>query len=145
MQTTVIGLLILGSIFQAFDAAGNIPNPGEVSKNFPTTVFAIVNMLNTSAGFIVPFLIGHILKWRADYPLLETWSIVFYLAAVISFCGGVIFLLFGSAERQPFDFDVGRQQDEGETEDLLSDDDDDDDDVTNRLLQNSPVRRLNAS
>ena len=137
----VIGLLIAGSIFQAFDAAGNIPNPGDLSKNFPTTVFAIVNMLNTSAGFIVPFLIGHILLWRAGSPLLETWSIVFYLAAGISICGGIIFLLFGSAERQAFDYDVGRQEDEDESADLLSDEDD----VTDRLLHNSPVRRLNAS
>lgn len=135
---------MLGSIFQAFDAAGNIPNPGDLSRTFPTTVFALVNMLNTSAGFIVPFLVGHILEWRTGQPLLQTWSIVFYLAAGISVCGGIIFLLLGSAERQPFDFESGRPEDEdgeaGET--LLSSEEEN---VTNRLLQNSPVRRLNAS
>ena len=144
-QTLVISLLLLGSVFQAFDAAGNIPNPGDLSKNFPTTVFALVNMLNTSAGFIVPFLIGHILEWGSDEPLLQTWSIVFYLAAGISVCGAIIYICFGSGERQDFDKDSSsHQQDDEEAADLLSDEDDDED-MTNRLLENSPVRRLNAS
>lgn len=136
---------MLGSIFQAFDAAGNIPNPGDLSRTFPTTVFALVNMLNTSAGFIVPFLVGHILEWGSGQPLLQTWSIVFYLAAGISVCGGLMFLAFGSAERQPFDFESGRPGDEEEGEageSLLSSEEEN---VTNRLLENSPVRRLNAS
>ena len=68
----VISLLLLGSIFQAFDAAGNIPNPGDLSKNFPTTVFALVNMLNTSAGFIVPYLVGHMLQWGSEKALQST-------------------------------------------------------------------------
>lgn len=136
-----IGLLILAGILQAFDAAGNIPNPSDLSKNFPTTVFAIVNMVNTTPGFIVPFLAGRILMWQADSPPIQTWSIVFYLAAVISICGGTIYVLFGSAERQAFDFDTSHEEDEEETADLLSEEDD----VTNRLLNNSPVRRLNAS
>jgi ACS family sodium-dependent inorganic phosphate cotransporter-like MFS transporter 5 len=117
-QEGVIVTLIVGSFLQAFDGAGNIPNPGELSKHFSTTVFALVNMLNTSAGFTNPYLIGFILeagKGKGDDPL-KTWSIVFYLSAGVTFMGAVIFVLFGSGERQSFDKEVEERHNDKEGE-----------------------------
>lgn len=142
-QNAVIAILFIGGLFQAFDAAGNVPNPGELSKNYATTVFAIVNMLNTSAGFIVPYLIGVILESRKGMDPIQTWSIVFYLASGIAICGAVIYLLFGSGDRQKFDYDVEPEEEEEEDRDLLSEGEEG---ITDQLLeQHSPVRRLTTN
>lgn len=111
--SAVIALLLIGNIFQSLDAAGNIPNPGELSKNFGTTVFAFVNMLNCSIGFINPYFIGLILESGKGGDPMKTWSIVFYLASGLSLLAGVIYGFFGSGSRQPFDYvECEQQQDE---------------------------------
>lgn len=114
-SSAVIGLLLAGNLFQAFDGAGNICNPGELSKHYATTIFAIVNMLNTSIGFIVPYLIGIILKAGEGRNPLDTWSFIFYLASGLSVLSGVIYLIFGSGERQRFDY--GKLQEEEDDDD----------------------------
>lgn len=143
-NTAVIGLLLLGNVFQALDAAGNIPNPGELSKNYATTVFAIVNMLNTSTGFIVPYLIGLILEnGKAEHKdPVQVWSIVFYLASGLALLSGLIYSLFGSGERQAFDL----EDDDEVIETLLDEEDEDQESLTQQLLQqHSPVRRLTTN
>ena len=153
-ETAVISLLLIGNTFGALDSAGNIPNPGELSKHYATTVFAIVNMLNTSAGFIVPYLVGLILS-AYKYDPMFAWSVVFYLASGISLLGALIYILFGSAERQPFDFDpkldhpndeLGGEDDAEDIEELLESEDEPIVNLQEQLLeQHSPVRRLTGS
>jgi ACS family sodium-dependent inorganic phosphate cotransporter-like MFS transporter 5 len=146
-SSAVIGLLLVGNLFQALDAAGNIPNPGELSKNYATTVFAIVNMLNTSTGFIVPYLIGLILENGKGRDPIQVWSIVFYLASGLALLSGLIYGLFGSGERQAFDYD-DEAGDEDVEESLLSDPEVEDgvETLTEQLLQqHSPVRRLTTN
>ena len=106
----VTNLLLVGNVFLSLDSDGTIE--GEVSKDFATTVFALVNMCNTSAGFIVPYVIGLILQSspRSTHSDLEVWSIVFYQAAGMAVLGAIIFLLFGSAERQPWDYDTNNDE-----------------------------------
>lgn len=111
-ESAVIALLLIGNVFQSMDAAGNIPNPGELSKNFGTTVFAFVNMLNCSIGFINPYFIGLILEAGKGKDPLKTWSIVFYLASGFSLLAGVIYNLFGSGERQAFDYLEGDSEED---------------------------------
>lgn len=120
-SSAVIGLLLVGNLFQAFDGAGNICNPGELSKHYATTIFAIVNMFNTSIGFIVPYLIGIILKAGKDSNPLHTWSLIFYLASGLSVFSGLIYITFGSGERQQFDY--------GKLLEKNHDDDDEDEDA----------------
>ena len=107
----VTNLLLIGNVFLSLDSDGTIE--GEISKDFATTVFALVNMCNTSAGFIVPYVVGLILQsglGSAHGDLLEVWSIVFYQAAGMAVLGAIIFLLFGSAERQPWDYDTNNDE-----------------------------------
>ena len=149
-EAAVICLLLIGNTFGALDSAGNIPNPGELSKHYATTVFAIVNMLNTSAGFIVPYLVGLILT-AYKYDPMFAWSVVFYLASGISLLGALIYILFGSAERQPFDFDPKLDhlnddvnvENSDDVEELLESEDEPIVNLQEQLLeQHSPVRRL---
>lgn len=153
-ETAVICLLLIGNTFGALDSAGNIPNPGELSKHYATTIFAIVNMVNTSAGFIVPYLVGLILTEYKNDPMFA-WSVVFYLASGISLIGALIYILFGSAERQSFDFDskldhpnddINIQNDNGDVEELLESEDEPIVNLQEQLLeQHSPVRRLTGA
>lgn len=122
----VTNLLLIGNVFLSLDSDGTIE--GEVSKDFATTVFALVNMCNTSAGFIVPYVIGLILQagpGSAHGDLLEVWSIVFYQAAGMAVLGAIIFVAFGSAERQPWDYDTNNDETslvaEGEGEESVND------------------------
>ena len=145
-SSAVIGLLLTGNLFQALDAAGNIPNPGELSKNYATTVFAIVNMLNTSIGFIVPYLIGLILEAGKGKDPIDTWSIIFYLASALALLSGIIYSIFGSGERQAFDLDVSEGEEEDEVDERLLSDENDVENLTEQLLeQHSPVRRLTTN
>lgn len=101
-QPGLMSLVLCSWFFMEFNAGGDKPLPGEVTKNHSAIVYAIVNSTSMSTGFIAPAVIGWILStWG-----LEGWKITFYLASVISLTGMVIFLSWASAERQPFDLIV---------------------------------------
>ena len=97
-------LVLFSWFFMEFNAGGDKPLPGEVTKNHPAIVYAIVNSTSMSTGFIAPAVIG----WILDTWGIEGWRITFYLSSVVSITGMVIFLSWASAERQPFDF-IGEQ------------------------------------
>ena len=92
-------IVLFAWFFMEFNAGGDKPLCGEVTKNHPAIVYAIVNATSMSTGFIAPAVIGWILDtWGA-----EGWKITFYLAAVVSLAGMAVFMFWASAERQPFD------------------------------------------
>lgn len=80
-----------------------------MTSNFPATIYAMGNMFGCSTGFIAPYVIGVILESgghstvSGENDLIFLWSKVFYLAAAIATVGAVIFVLFGSANRQSWD------------------------------------------
>lgn len=98
-------LLLCGNFFIGLNAGGDVPVPGELTSNFPATIYAMGNMFGCSSGFIAPYVIGVILESGngSNNDLVFLWSKVFYLAAGIALIGAVIFVIFGSAERQAWD------------------------------------------
>ena len=83
-----------------FSAGCNAALPSEMSKNFSAVIFAIMDTIGLSAG--TPLYVGLILyniddQWKA-------WSVLFWPSGVLIICCMLFFQVFGSAERQPFDF-----------------------------------------
>lgn len=99
----VMFFLLFGGFFSGFNAGGDVPVAGEMTHNFPATIFAMANMAGCSCGFLAPYIVGVILE-SGERDLLSKWASVFYLSALISLSGGIFFLLFGSAKLQSWDF-----------------------------------------
>ena len=95
-------LVLTCYFFLGFTSGGDVPVPGEVTKNYPAIVYSYMNAMSITTGFIAPKAIGYTLEGFDDVRF--GWSIVFYTAAVVTLIGNAFFMLFGSAERQPFDY-----------------------------------------
>lgn len=96
-------VLVIGRFCEGFNAGGLVPVPSEMSRNFPATVFGILTTFSTSCGLIAPYLVGLVLESNLSDDLLQLWSYVFYTAASLSVMSALIFIVFGSAERQSWD------------------------------------------
>jgi len=112
--TTTIILLVIGHVFLGFTAGGDNPIPGELSVNFPATIFAIINTLTSLTATIVPYAVGVVLESNLSDSPVTLWSIVFYFSAFLTLLSAVVFVLFGSAERQSWDYFVSSQIEDAE-------------------------------
>jgi MFS family permease len=112
-KTVLLAILFLGSILLGCGSGSDIPLPSEMSRNFPATIYSLLNMTAMSAGFIAPSIVGWILDSFVG-DLRRGWALVFYLTSSVSITATVIFLCFASAERQAFDFIDGDEQKEEE-------------------------------
>lgn len=98
-----ITLNVMERLMGGCSSGGDIPVPSEMSKNFPATIYAISNTIITCFGFIAPYFAGVILQSGWSQDLITLWAYVFWFSSSISICGGIVFLVFGEAEIQPFD------------------------------------------
>lgn len=98
----VMSLLITAMVFYGLISGGDVPIPAELSRNFPATLFALINMCGVSSGFAAPHLVGVILE-TPDQDIFFLWSLVFYGTAALAAVGALVFICFGSAEKQRWD------------------------------------------
>ena len=103
-ESSLMALVVIACIFIGFSAGGDGPVAAEMSKHFPVTLYAITNACATSTGFAAPYVIGVILKSYQGPNVMTGWHIVFYLASGLNFMGCLTFILFGSSDRQSFDY-----------------------------------------
>lgn len=86
-------------IIGIFTSGGEVQLPTELSVDFAGTIYAIGNCVGSSTGFIVPLVHSQIVRNELSRG---QWEMYFYLAALISTLGGLIFILFGQNELQDF-------------------------------------------
>ena len=79
------------------------PFPLRFRRSILQRFFALVNMMSMVSGSVAPMTIGYILNRSSD--VIQSWKLIFTSAGIFSMICTVIFTLFASAERQPFDFD----------------------------------------
>lgn len=117
-RAMLLASLFLGSIFLGCGSASEVPLASEMSKNFPATIYSIMNMIAMSAGFLAPAFVGFVLDSTPD--LILGWKIVFYFTSCLSVLATMVFLLFAEAKRQPFDVkkrrESGKEDEESEQE-----------------------------
>ena len=80
-------------------SGGDIPIVTDMTSNFPGTVIAIAHSMASILGLLI---IGLIIK--ADDQSCVLWSYVFYLSAVLNAFGIIVFLIWGEAEVQEWDY-----------------------------------------
>ena len=100
--TTLIIIVFIGSFLCGFTSASDTPIPSEMTSKFPAAVFAFLNMVSTSAGFVTPAFVGGILQMMPN--AWNAWSLIFYASGILMIVSNIVFLFFATAERQSFDF-----------------------------------------
>ncbi|KAI1305900.1 putative inorganic phosphate cotransporter [Halotydeus destructor] len=101
-RTIVMMFYFLARLLHGFFAAGELAMVGELTINFPATIFSITSILSIVAGIIFPQLCGKIRE--ADLSnQRHQYNIIFFGASVFMTIGGIAFCLLASSERQHWD------------------------------------------
>lgn len=97
----VLVMFMLAGVGAAYGGvySGNQMNHIALSPRHAGTLYGITNAAANTCGFLAPYVIGLLIRGREN---LTQWREVFYLAAVLDICGSVIYLVFASAEQQPW-------------------------------------------
>lgn len=106
-QTYVFALLYVQIILFSFVNGGEVQLPTELSVDFAGTIYAIGNCVGSSTGFIVPMVFSQIVRNEDNRA---EWDMYFYIAAVISALGGLMFVIFGENHQQDFSHDLNWSQ-----------------------------------
>ncbi|XP_077519408.1 putative inorganic phosphate cotransporter [Amblyomma americanum] len=75
----------------------------DMAPAFAGTLYGITNCIGNTTGIIAPQVVGFLTEAHNN---VENWKTVFYITAAIYSVGGLLFLLFGSAEPQEWAMDV---------------------------------------
>ena len=102
LNGAIVCLILLSAFFIGFIAGAETPLPAEMSKNFGPTVYAIFNIGAMVPGIYVPAAVDMTIESFSGNEA-TAWYIIFYTAASMMAIATIPFLLFASAERQPFD------------------------------------------
>ncbi|KAH8025200.1 hypothetical protein HPB51_004741 [Rhipicephalus microplus] len=62
-------------------------------------LYGIAGTVSNASGFLAPMVVGMV---TSPMPTLDNWATVFYLTSGIFLLGALAFLVFGSAELQPW-------------------------------------------
>lgn len=92
-------LLTIGMGLNAFCFSGYMVTHVDMSPDFAGTLMGMTNAFANLAGFLAPLAVGSLTN---NNETIAQWSIVFYIAAGVYVVTGVIFVLCGSAELQPW-------------------------------------------
>lgn len=97
----VLVLLVIGKVTLGAFTAGNAAAVVDVAPMYSATLNGLITTFGQTTGMLAPLVAG-LLASSAQGDLVLQWNRIFYLSAVISFLGGVMFAVFGSAECQPW-------------------------------------------
>ncbi|CRK92382.1 CLUMA_CG005927, isoform A [Clunio marinus] len=92
----MIMLIGLGAFSGANYAAAQM-NHLFLAPRYAGTLYGITNGAGNLCGFLAPYFIGSMINGKEK---LETWSRVFYIAALINILCNFVFIAFGDAEEQ---------------------------------------------
>lgn len=108
-QSYVFAALYIQIILYSFVNGGEVQLPTELSADFAGTIYAIGNCVGSSTGFIAPAVFSKVV-W--DENSRAQWDLFFYLGAVISVVGGLVFVTFGQNHLQDFSKDLSSSEDD---------------------------------
>lgn len=95
----VVVLYIVSLVIKAQYYSSLTVNVNDMSKHFGGTMYAIINAVSSLSGVIGPLLIGEFTKDKSLYG----WRLVFWIMFAVSTFTSIIFIIWGSADRQEFD------------------------------------------
>jgi ACS family sodium-dependent inorganic phosphate cotransporter-like MFS transporter 5 len=86
--------LCVGNVFGGFIAGGFIINHADIGPKYTGRLMGITNTFAAIPGLVGGILTGVILD------VTNSWDMVFYVTAGVTFFGGLFYLLFASTEKQ---------------------------------------------
>ncbi|KAH6937102.1 hypothetical protein HPB50_025563 [Hyalomma asiaticum] len=92
-------LLTIAMGLNAFCFSGYMVTHVDMSPDFAGTLMGMTNAFANLAGFLAPLAVGSLTN---NNETIAQWSIVFYIAAGVYAFTGLVFILCGSAELQPW-------------------------------------------
>ncbi|CAL4122351.1 unnamed protein product [Meganyctiphanes norvegica] len=98
-STLVITLLTLAVGINGGIYSGYMLSHLDLAPNFAGTLMGITNTVATAPGFLAPQLVGHLISGNET---IERWQIVFWISSIIYFVGNTFYILFITAEEQPW-------------------------------------------
>lgn len=100
----VLGCLIAAKITLGTFTGGNVPAVVDLAPMYAATLNGMITTFGQTTGILAPLVAGLMIdsKHSQQEMLQAQWARVFYLSAGISVIGGVWFVAFGSAEKQPW-------------------------------------------
>lgn len=98
-QALVSCLLVLAMGIYGLASGGATPALVDMAPAHAGILYGISGTVANASGFLAPLVVGMV---TSPTPSLENWATVFYLTCGIYLLGAVAFLVFGSAELQPW-------------------------------------------
>lgn len=92
-------LLVLAMGVYGLAAGGATPALVDMAPAHAGILYGIAGTVSNASGFLAPLVVGMV---TSPTPTLSNWATVFYLTSGIFFLGALAFLMFGSAELQPW-------------------------------------------
>ena len=90
----VMAIICLGKLFSGFGAGGYIVNHADIGPKYTGRLMGVTNTFAAIPGLVGGILTGVILD------VTNSWDMVFYVTAGVTFFGGAFYFLFASAEKQ---------------------------------------------
>ncbi|CAG9865053.1 unnamed protein product [Phyllotreta striolata] len=88
------GMCLNGAIVQNL-----LINPQDLAPNYSATIQSFNNFFSGMTGFIVPVINSEFTK---NQDATKGWENTFILSGIVYIAGGLIWIIFGSVEEQPF-------------------------------------------
>ncbi|XP_066153501.1 sialin-like isoform X1 [Euwallacea fornicatus] len=98
--TVVVTLLTLSMSINGATVVTNLAIPTDLSPNFAGTIFGIISFIGGTTGFIVPSVTGALITKFGNNSI--AWRTVFALGGIMYCSCGLFFILFGTADIQPW-------------------------------------------
>ncbi|XP_023216682.1 sialin-like [Centruroides sculpturatus] len=109
-STNVIIILIMTTGFMGLVGGGDNAIILNLAPKYAGPLFGLTNGMAAIPGFLSPYIAGLFLD--KNQGSMVQWSYVYYLSAGFSLLAMVIFLIFGSAELQPWADDLDEAEEE---------------------------------
>nr|CAD7394655.1 unnamed protein product [Timema cristinae] len=97
-HVAIVAVLVVAMFFNGAYYGGSFINHLDLGPNFAGSISAFVGTLAGIIRFSAPLLANMI----TEVNTLTAWSIVFYISAAVSAFPLLVYLIFGSAEEQPW-------------------------------------------
>ncbi|KAL3273978.1 hypothetical protein HHI36_015397 [Cryptolaemus montrouzieri] len=94
-----VWLTVLSCFFMGGSIVTTLVNPQDLAPNFAGTQTGILTFFGAMPGFILPAISSKITEECSELP---EWAIIFAIVGCIYLVTGITFIVFGSAELQPW-------------------------------------------
>ncbi|XP_035223284.1 sialin-like [Stegodyphus dumicola] len=115
----VIALLTSAMALYGLSGGGDVPIIVDMSPDFAGKIFGVANGIAGIPGILAPVAAGYLLEGNKGGDV-QQWMYIFYISVGMYLLGAVVFLLFASAELQPWGRLSSKRSEDSKIETTLS-------------------------